>query len=206
VLSTERNFAALADESWEILKNTYKPFACGLVAHPAIDGCIQLRNRDRLTADMIDRVDVAVHPRVLQVTAIKEPKTGLEGKFSIYHAAAVAIVDGAAGERQFSDESVRAAAVVELRRRVFPTIDPSIGKDQARVTIRLKNGDRSTVFVEHAVGSVENPMSDRMLEEKFHGLAEGILSPDKTRSIIDLCWRVDTLADAGDIARNAGKS
>jgi hypothetical protein len=45
-----------------------------------------------------------------------------------------------------------------------------------------------------------------MLEEKFHGLAEGILSPDKTRSIIDLCWRVDTLADAGDIARNAGKS
>jgi 2-methylcitrate dehydratase PrpD len=206
VLSTERNFAALADESWEILKNTYKPFACGLVAHPAIDGCIQLRNRDRLTADMIDRVDVAVHPRVLQVTAIKEPKTGLEGKFSIYHAAAVAIVDGAAGERQFSDESVRAAAVVELRRRVFPTIDPSIGKDQARVTIRLKNGDRSTVFVEHAVGSVENPMSDRMLEEKFHGLAEGILSPDKTRSIIDLCWRVDKLADAGDIARNAGKS
>jgi 2-methylcitrate dehydratase PrpD len=74
---------------------------------------------------MIDRVDVAVHPRVLQVTAIKEPKTGLEGKFSIYHAAAVAIVDGAAGERQFSDESVRAAAVVELRRRVFPTIDPT---------------------------------------------------------------------------------
>jgi 2-methylcitrate dehydratase PrpD len=206
VLSTERNFAALADDSWEILKNTYKPFACGLVSHPAIDGCIQLRNRDRLTADMIDRVEVTIHPRVMQVAAIKEPNTGLEGKFSIYHSAAVAIVDGAAGERQFGDESVRAPATVELRRRVFPTIDPMIGKDQARVTILLKNGGRSTVFVEHAVGSVENPMSDRMLEDKFRGLADGILSPEKTRSIIDACWRADQLADAGEIARSAGKS
>ena len=206
VLSTERNFAALTGGSWEILKNSYKPFACGLVVHPVIDGCIQLRNRGGLTADMIDRIEVAVHPRVMQVTAIKDPKTGLEGKFSVYHAAAVSIVDGAAGERQFSDESVRAPLIVELRGRVFPTIDPTVSKDQARVTILLKNGNRPTVFVEHAVGSVENPMSDRMLEDKFHGLVEGILSPDKTRSIIDACWRADKLVDAGEIARNAGKS
>jgi 2-methylcitrate dehydratase PrpD len=206
VLSTERNFAALTDNRWEILKNTYKPFACGLVVHAVIDGCIQLRNRDRLTADMIERVDVDVHPRVMQLAFIKEPKTGLEGKFSIYHAAAVAIVEGAAGEGQFSDETVRAPATAELRRRVYPTIDPKIGKDQARVTIALKNGNRPTMFVEHAVGSVENPMSDRMIEDKFRALAEGILSPDETRSIIDLCWRADTLADAGDIARKGGKS
>ena len=57
------------------------------------------------------------------VTAIKDPKTGLEGKFSVYHAAAVALVDGAAGERQFSDEAVRVPAIVALRRRVVPTVD-----------------------------------------------------------------------------------
>jgi len=62
------------------------------------------------------------------------------------------------------------------------------------------------VFVEHAVGSVENPMSDRMIEDKFHGLAEGVLSPDQARSIVDLCWRADRLADAGEIARGAGKA
>jgi 2-methylcitrate dehydratase PrpD len=206
VLSTERNHAALDGEGWEILKNSYKPFACGLVVHPVIDGCIQLRNRNRLTADMIERVEVAVHPRVMQITAIKDPKTGLEGKFSVYHAAAVAIVEGAAGERQFSDEAVRAPATVGLRQRVFPTIDPAVGKDQARITIALKNGERPTVFVEHAVGSVENPMSDRMIEGKFHGLAEGILATDQARSIVDLCWRADQLADAGEVARGGGKA
>ena len=206
VMSTERNYAALTNEGWEILRNSYKPFACGLVVHPVIDGCIQLRNRNRLTADMIDRVEVSVHPRVMLVTAIKDPKTGLEGKFSVYHAAAVALVDGAAGEQQFSDESVRVPAIVELRKRVVPTVDPTVGKEQARVTVLLKNGERLAIFVEHAVGSVEKPMSDRQLEDKFRGLADGILPAGQTRELIDLCWRADTLADAGDIARKAGKT
>ena len=41
---------------YEIALNTYKPFACGIVIHPTIDGCIQLRNEHGLKADA-DRVD-----------------------------------------------------------------------------------------------------------------------------------------------------
>jgi len=110
----------------------------------------------------------------MDVTSIRDPKTGLEGKFSVYHAAAVAVVEGAAGEQQFSDEAVRAPAIAGLRARVLATIDPGLGKAQAGVTILPKNGERLAVFVEHAVGSVENPMSDRMLEDKFRGLSAGI--------------------------------
>jgi 2-methylcitrate dehydratase PrpD len=104
-----------------------------------------------------------------------------------------------------SDESVRLPAVVELRKRVIPTVDPTIGKEQARVTILLKNGERLGMFIEHAVGSVEKPMSDRQLEDKFRGLADGVLPAGQTREIIDLCWRADAMANAGDIARKAGK-
>ena len=89
---------------------------------------------------------------------------------------------------------------------MVPTTDPAIGKVQARVAIVLKNGERLAVFVEHAVGSVEKPMSDSELEDKFRGLAEGIRSADETRRTIDLCWRAETLVDAGDIARSAGKA
>jgi 2-methylcitrate dehydratase PrpD len=176
------------------------------VVHPVIDGCIRLRNENRLTADMIDRIEVAVHPRVMDVTAIKEPRTGLQGKFSVYHAAAVAVVAGAAGEREFSDESVGATAIAQLRARVFATIDPGLGKAQARVAILLKNGNRLAAFVEHAAGSVQNPMSDRMLENKFRGLSEGILASGKTERLIDLCWGAGRLTDAGDIARSAASA
>jgi 2-methylcitrate dehydratase PrpD len=47
VLSPARNFAAISEglgTNYEILENTFKPFACGIVIHPVIDGCIQLRN------------------------------------------------------------------------------------------------------------------------------------------------------------------
>jgi 2-methylcitrate dehydratase PrpD len=200
VLAGERNFAALTDNSWQILENTYKPFPCGLVLHPAVDGCLQLCERERTMPQMIVRVDVAVHPRVMQIAAIRQPRTGLEGKFSIYHAAAVALVEGVAGERQFSDEVVLAPTVIDLRRRVNATVDPNLAKDQARVSVLKQNGDVSSVFVEHAVGSLENPMSDRMIEDKFLSLVDGILSPAKARFVIDACWRADGLANAAEIA------
>ena len=205
VLSTAHDARAITDPGWEILNNSYKPFACGLVVHPVIDGCIRLRDGG-VTPAMIERIELAVHPRVMDVTAIKEPRTGLEGKFSVYHAAAVALAEGAAGEQQFSDECVRAPAIAQLRRRVAVTVDPALGKAQARVAILLDSGERPSVFVEHAVGSVQNPMSDRMLEDKFRGLADGILAPGKTDGLIGLCWNAHKLDDAADIARNAASA
>ena len=70
----------------------------------------------------------------------------------------------------------------------------------------LLHAPAASTLVEHAVGSVEKPMSDRQLEDKFGSLADGILPAGQTREIIDLCWRADTLTDAGDIARKAGKA
>jgi 2-methylcitrate dehydratase PrpD len=64
--------------------------------HPTIDACIQLRNEHKLVADLIDRIELRVHPLVLELTGKKTPATGLESKFSVYFAAALAIVVGAA--------------------------------------------------------------------------------------------------------------
>jgi len=69
--------------------------------------------------------------------------------------------------------------VVGLRRRVSVTVDPKLAQGPARVAILKSNGERSSVFVEHSVGSQENPMSDRMIEDKFLGLVDGILAPPR---------------------------
>jgi 2-methylcitrate dehydratase PrpD len=60
------------------------------------------------------------------------------------------------------------------------------------------------VFVEHAVGSVQNPMSDRMIEEKFRGLTQGVLPDDRADQILTLCRTAASLGDVGAIARSAG--
>jgi 2-methylcitrate dehydratase PrpD len=206
VLSTDRHYEAITEHlgtSHEISLNTYKPFACGIVIHPTIDACIQLRNEHRLTADQIGTIELRVHPLVLELTGRKTPHTGLEGKFSVYFAAAVAIVRGAAGVGEFSDKMVNDPVIVGLRDRVSTTIDPAIGEEQVRVAITLKDGRRLEKYIEHAVGSLERPMSNRDLEAKFLGNCEGVLPEPRARALMDLCWRAGSLPAAAVIAEAA---
>ena len=75
--------------------------------HPAIDAAIQLRNENKLTADQIERDRHSRSIRWCSNSPARRPRSqGLEGKFSIYHAVAVALVEGAGGEKQFSDRAV----------------------------------------------------------------------------------------------------
>ena len=203
VLSTEVKYSEITEalgHAFELLLNTYKPFACGVVMHPTIDACLQLRTSEKLTAAQIDRIDLAVHPLVLELTGKKTPQTGLEAKFSIYYAAAIAIIAGAAGPKQFSDDWARNAEVTALRDRVTATVTPGIGEAQVRAVITLKDGRRIEKTIEHVVGSVERPMSDADLDAKFLDLADGVLPADRARRLLDLCRRIDQLPRAGDVA------
>jgi hypothetical protein len=55
--------------------------------------------------------------------------------------------------------------------------------------------------LQHAIGSVEVPMTDKQLAAKFADLAEGILSPTAIQRVIDACWSIESLPNAGEIAR-----
>jgi len=206
VMSTARDFSEITEglgESFEIALNTYKPFACGIVIHPTIDGCIQLRNEHGLKGAEIRRIDLQVHPLVLELTGKRMPKVGLEGKFSVYHSAAVAIIHGRAGEQEYSDEAVRDPRIIALRDRVEAVAEPRVREDEAYVSVTLEDGRVLDKHVAHAIGSLERPMTDAQLEEKFRGLAEDVLGPERTRRAIQLCWDADRLKDAGELARAA---
>jgi len=208
VLSPARNFAAISDglgKTFEISENTYKPFPCGIVIHPVIDGCLQLRYQHDLKAGQIEHISLKVHPLVLELTGKKTPGSGLEGKFSVYHSAAVAIIRGAAGLKEFSDEVVRDPAVIALRDRVMAATDPAVREEEAYIIIRLKDGKAVEKHVEHAVGSLERPMSDADLADKFRGLAGGILPAQQQEKLIRLCRSVESLKDVAPIARASAR-
>jgi 2-methylcitrate dehydratase PrpD len=188
-------------ETWELSLNTYKPFACGIVIHPVIDACIQLRAKHGFDIGDVEAVEAKVHPLVLELTGKKTPQAGLEGKFSVYHSAAVALIQGAAGEAEYSDACVRDPHVVALRDRVRAEVDRAFREDQARVTIRLTGGKIVETFVEHAIGSVARPMSDADLEAKFRGLAGAVLAKSRTERLIGLCWDIEKLDNVADLAR-----
>lgn len=188
-------------EEFEISFNIYKPFACAIVLHPIADGCIGLKNEHGLKARDIDKVALRVNPNVLKLAGKVEPRTGLEGKFSFTHATALAIVKGAGGEGEFGDELLADPEVAALRRRVSATPDNAIRKDEAHIAITLTDGRELTRHVTHALGSLENPMSDADIAAKFNSLAAGVLAPERIDGLLKMCWDVAEIEDAGAIAR-----
>ena len=187
---------------FEISFNTYKPFACGIVIHPTIDAATQLRAKGVKPAD-VDRVELRVHSLVLELTGKKEPKDGLEGKFSVYHGFAAGLMFGRAGEPEYDDGIVSRPDMVEVRRKVVATVDDSIAEESADVTAILKDGRKVHVFVEHAIGSLERPMTDPNLEAKFHLLADPVIGQDRVTRLIEACWNVGLAKDLRALAAMA---
>ncbi|KAI1358846.1 2-methylcitrate dehydratase PrpD [Xylaria arbuscula] len=174
VVSTRENATAYFDQLgqiWEIEKNTFKPFPCGIVLHPTIDAATQLHNESVAQGKdiaSIKSINLQVNSEVLVLTGKTSPTTGLEGKFSVYHAAAVGVLYGEATPTYFTDEAVTNATVVEFRKKVNVTTDDArFSKDQATVTIEFGDGSTLEKHIEHAIGSLENPLTEAELKKKF---------------------------------------
>ncbi|MGZ5723727.1 MAG: MmgE/PrpD family protein, partial [Caldimonas sp.] len=201
VVSDKRAWHEASDElgeRFEISFNTYKPFACGIVIHPSIDACTQLRAQG-IAPEQVQRIELQVHSLVLELTGKKEPKDGLQGKFSVYHGAAVGLIHGRAGEHEFSDEVVNDPRVVALRNKVHASVDDAVHEDAALVTALLKDGRRVEVRVDHAIGSLQNPLSDAQLEAKFDALVAPILGEARSREITGSWRALATLADVATL-------
>ncbi|PWK37280.1 MmgE/PrpD family protein [Cupriavidus plantarum] len=201
VISAKSDWNEITDElgaRFEISFNTYKPFACGIVIHPSIDACVQLREQG-VTPENVERIELTVHPLVLELTGKKEPTDGLLAKFSVYHGCAAGLIFGRAAEEEFSDHIVTRDDVVALRRKVVATADGNVDEAAALVRAVLKDGREIDVRVDHAIGSLQRPMTDANLDAKFHSLADPILGEARVRELIGACWQLGEAADVRTI-------
>ena len=205
VLSTKFAWNEATDElgqRFEISFNTYKPFACGIVIHPSIDACVQLRNQG-VAPEQIERIELKVHSLVLELTGKKEPADGLQAKFSVYHGCAVGLLFGRAGEEEFSNAIVTRPDVVALRRKVVATVDDGMAEASVDVTAVLTDGRRIHLFVKDAIGSVNKPLTDAMLDRKFHDLVDPVLGAERAAHIVALCRAIASAPDARVLATSS---
>lgn len=185
--------------TWFLPRDGFKPYACGSLTHPPAQALLELRAEHGLTADDVASVDAYVHDYVKTTTGLAEPRTGLEGKFSIYHVLAVALADGAAFLDQFTDERVADPGLARLRDRVHVHVDDQQTKDSARVVVMLQDGSTLERHVAHNLGTPDNPMSDRQLEDKFSALAAPVIGADRTQELAATCWKLMEIGDIRDL-------
>jgi 2-methylcitrate dehydratase PrpD len=204
VLASEYDLAKITaglGEDFQIRYNTYKPYPCGIVVQPTIDGCIDLYREYHPEPDAIKAVRVRVAPLVLDLCNKRDLTQGLDSKYSIYHAAAIGLVRGKGGLQEFTDDAVNDPSLRKVRERVTPIADPSISEDQSRIEVELTDGRILSRFVEQSLGNLHRPLSDQQLGDKLRDQALPYLSSPNIDRLIDLCWRFDQLQDINDLIR-----
>ena len=193
-------------KTFEIRDNAYKPYPCGLVVHPTIDGCIDLYRDYHLAPEDIRAVHVRVAPLVLDLCNKKDINRGLEGKYSIYHSAAVGLTRGKAGLQEYTDAAVNDPKVRGVREKVTASADNSITEDQSHIEVELADGRKLVRFVEQSLGNVHRPLTDRQLEEKLRDQSVPLLGDANVDRLIDLCWKIDQLEDVSELVRATVRS
>ena len=107
-------------QTWELARNSYKPYSCGIVMHALIDACLDLRRG----LDLADIAEVTVSgDQLLQDRGDRAATNEREARVSNYHCAAVALLFGAAGQKEFAQETVDDPAVAALRARTHMRVD-----------------------------------------------------------------------------------
>ena len=205
VMGEQPDLSCLTDrlgETWEIQRNSYKPYPCGVVLNPVIEACLalsrQLGNVDSWAHD-VQRIALRGHPLLRQRTDRPGVNTGRASQVCAQHAVAVSLLRGRAGLPEFSDAAVQDAQVRELGTRLQFVDDERYAIDAATVTLHFAQREAVSLHIDHARGSVQHPLSDADLEAKFRTLSNSCLSPTRADRIIQTVWNLEQLEHVGEL-------
>lgn len=170
---------------WEILNNSFKPYAACHLTHPSIDAA-RAAGLELDDIDLIDSVEVQLGALAHQITGGKTgaPSSALEGKFDLNYCVALALHGRPLSAADFTDplqgdEHVRATAA-----KVHSMPNTAMGYTSAQVKVILRGGGMRNVHVPVAKGHPGNPMTWDDMQTKFVGLVEPVAGT-RTREIFE---------------------
>jgi 2-methylcitrate dehydratase PrpD len=185
-------------ESWEIAKNTYKPYPAGIVFHSVIDACLLLRDRIARRIDDIESVAVQ-GSELLLARGDRVVNNARDARVSIHHCVACALLLGSAGVAEFAHETVARSDVAQLRQKVRAELDGDMPDGAARVTVRLSSGEVVSETVIAPRGSLAAPLGDRDIAAKLRDSVRVGGSDWDADRVIEAVWRLDAVSDVADL-------
>ncbi|OPX41768.1 MAG: hypothetical protein B1H13_00395 [Desulfobacteraceae bacterium 4484_190.3] len=186
-------------EHYELLNNTFKPYASCLLTHPSIDAALDLRSAHNISPAEIEKIEVTVTPLVTEVAGKERPRTALEGKFSIYYCIAVALLEGGVGEDKFTDERMMNKTLSDLQQLISVNVNPEFNNTTAELSIKTIKGDLYTKKILVPRGDPRNPLSFSQLGDKFRILAKKIFPEERISKLIYTLRRLEELEEINQL-------
>lgn len=189
-------------QRFEIRRNLYKPYPCGIVIHSIIDACLALQRDMGVRSDRIRAVHMRVNPMVVALTDRRHPASQVSAQVSCYHWAAACLHSGEATLSSVSADAIENPHIRRLRDLITLQVDEEIPTEGAEVAVILDDGSEYVEVIRAATGSVDNPMSESQIRTKFLSQATFSLSSDRAANLYADLMNIDTATDMRTIVNN----
>ncbi len=203
VVCDDVNWRALDGETpqhWQLQRNTYKPYPCGVVLNPVIDACLDIAATPAFVArgtDAIAHIEVTGHPLLRQRTDRPDVNNGRLSQVSAQHAVGVALTRQRAGLAEFSDAAVADARVRVLGAKLAFRDDAAMSIDSAHLRVRYADGVALETRIATARGSLNKPMTDTELTAKLRTLCDYGQSGVHAEPLIEALWQMQDCTNTG---------
>jgi 2-methylcitrate dehydratase PrpD len=193
-------------QPWELETpgvNLKKYPSCG-GTHTAIDLMLELREQGA-SAEAIEGIHCRVADVVRRILVHAQPRTGLEGKFSLEYCLAAAVVDGEVTLRQFDDAMVQRPELQRLMSRMRVDAHPDVNANTkdllSELTVTLADGRRLSGRGSAPRGDASRPLTPREVRHKYEQCATMVLGPEQVQRSFELVEALEELPAVGELAR-----
>ena len=184
----------------------FKPYSCARPIHNAIDCALEIRQRDKPLLSEIRHIEVARHPDWAHYHQNRTPQTYHEAQVSLPYSIAVALKEGQALLKQYSDRKLKDPVMRRISALTDITVDASLPRGvSCRMTMTMNDGSTFVSQVDYPKGSIQNSMSDAELRVKFDSLATPVIGEAQAAQLADLVGAVETVTDVGKLMRLTAK-
>ena len=185
-----------------------KPYSCCGSCHAAVEGVIALATAHDLNPSDLEAFEVHLDPLVPSIMQVGVPTDPYSARYSLSWALAAAMVDRAAGPRQFSAAALERDDIHSMRRRIAIVADlQNTDHDRfgARIVVRYK-GIEIVEDVRHSTGHPERPMTSTQRESKQREALSFVTDPGSVVALMNVTAELDSpiaVSELGDKIRFA---
>jgi len=196
--------SALSDleKGYEVMRTAVKPYPCCRYNHAVIDACLAIASAGGLEAGQIEAVQIELPPVAVPLIAEPEalkkaPANVVDGQFSVYFAAAVALTEGRFGWDSYG--RLGEPGLRELMRRIKARGSAGLSEMGARVRVRFRDGREHSAEVNLPRGEPEAFPDWEALVGKMRALALGSLDAGRVDGVIEKVRELEEVKDLREL-------
>jgi 2-methylcitrate dehydratase PrpD len=207
VLSDESDSEAVrnitSSTGYEVTKSYIKVNGGCRHLHAAMDAIMMLVKIHNIVPADIQKIEIGTYPVAMDFVGVMEPKNGKEAEFSLPFAIAVAVLDGKAAPRDFSDRKVADNRVKTMMQKVTIDVSAEVADaypEKRGTIVGITTGkDKYTKKLDYAKGEPEFPATKSEIVDKFKSLAAKILPSQRVDKIVELSEKIENISDIGEL-------